>query len=331
MPACFAAAARHKNSPELLGLSLETWGRRLEIDGPSFFKCLREHGNIGIGPKTVTLLIPWSACDCIFVWCQHRFQLIKSMNHPNSDSFRSFPAHRPSGFTLVELLVVITIIVVLAALSFSGYSFTMKKVRMGTTMDNMRQLATGTLLYSQDHNGCIPRGDDGADGAGVGGRGLILINHIGPNIGYPELETEALNKAKDGMDQWTYLLTKYKTAPFVCGGFDQAEQVKAKAKTQDAMGGIGYNVQPLLASVGGSSANNASWGNISETIPYSRITNLSSRCMAASSYDWHLVGENTRAYNRFGKDKAAMVFWDGSCRLVTKIEYNRAIDTPDLR
>ena len=117
----------------------------------------------------------------------------------------------------MELLVVITIIVVLAALSFTGYGYTMKKVQMAKTMENMRQLATGTLLYSQDHNGNIPRGDEGADGAGVGGRGIIWINHIAPNIGYPELETQVLNKSVDGMDQWTYLLTKYKSAPFVCG------------------------------------------------------------------------------------------------------------------
>ena len=52
--------------------------------------------------------------------------------------------------------------------------------------------------------------------------------------------------------------------------------------------------------------------------------------MYASSYDWHLANTGTRAYNRFGKDKAAMVFWDGSSRLVTRLEYDRAINTPDL-
>lgn len=36
-----------------------------------------------------------------------------------------------------------------------------------------------------------------------------------------------------------------------------------------------------------------------------------------------------RAYNRFRKDKAAMVVWDGSSRVVSKIEYDRAIKTPD--
>lgn len=236
-----------------------------------------------------------------------------------------------AGFTLVELLVVVLIIVVLASLSFTGYQLTMEKMQMARTLESMRQLAVGTILYPQDHNGYIPRGDEGADGAGLGGRGIIWINHIAPNIGYPELETQALNQSRDGMDQWTYLLTRYKSAPFICGGFKKTELAKGKAKTQDAMGGIGYNVQPLLASVGGSTANNASWGNVGAPISISAITHMSSRCMYASSYDWHLVGANSRAYNRFGRDKAAMVFWDGSCRLVSKIEYDRAIATPDLR
>ncbi|MEY3896851.1 MAG: hypothetical protein RLZZ214_2371 [Verrucomicrobiota bacterium] len=234
------------------------------------------------------------------------------------------------GFTLVELLVVVVIIATLAALSFSGYQFTMRKVRIAKTMASMRQLATGTFLYSQDHNGYIPRGDEGADGAGLGGRGIIWINHIAPNIGYPELETQALNKSRDGMNPWTYLLTKYKNAPFVCGGFENEELLAAQVKTGDAMGGIGYNVNLMKTSAGwGEPKFNANWGAIYPGIAISLISYPSARCMYASSYDWHLQDVPCRAYNRFGKNKAAMVFWDGSTRLVSKVEYNRAIDKPD--
>lgn len=179
----------------------------------------------------------------------------------------------------MELLVVVVIIAVLSALGFSVYLFTMRKEQMAKTIKNMRLLAAGTLLYSQDHNGKIPRGDEGADGAGLGGRGIIWINHIAPNIGYPDLEIQALNRGRDGMDQWAYLLTRYKRAPFVCGGLDKIELPKAKLKTPDAIGGIGYNLQPLLAAVGGKADNNASWRGIGAPVSMSATTLLSYRCL----------------------------------------------------
>lgn len=94
------------------------------------------------------------------------------------------------------------------------------------------------------------------------------------------------------------------------------------------MGGIGYNVRPQSSALNRGPAN-ASWGSISAPIPLSRITEQTRRCMYASSYHWHLEGTQTRAYDRFGKDKAAMVFWDGSSHLVTRIEYDKAIASPE--
>jgi prepilin-type N-terminal cleavage/methylation domain-containing protein len=237
-------------------------------------------------------------------------------------------AHRRHGFTLVELLVVITIIVVLAALSFSGYKFAMTKVQMAKTMGNLRQLGVATISYAADHNGFVPIGDAGASG---GGRGLIWINQIAPNLGNPELEDQQLNQGQDGMDQWSYLLTKYKSAPFVCGALVGTELAMAKSKTVDAIGGISCNANPWLPANGNA---NASWnvgtGAFKAPPQLNAITYASSRCMYASGYDWHLFGTSgVRAYNRFGKNKAAMVFWDGSSRIVNKAEYDRAIERPD--
>ncbi len=231
----------------------------------------------------------------------------------------------------MELLVTITIIVVLAGLSFTGYGFVMKKAQMSKSVGNMRQLAAGTLVYAQDHAGKIPRGDEGADGSGAGGRGIIWINHIAPNIGYPELETQPLNKSVDGMDQWTYLVTKYKNASFVCGALTGNELTITKRTTIDAIGGIGYNINPQKTSLINGLTNGSFNGNISPPITLSSVTYQEVRCMYASSYDWHLGNNSTYAHNRFGKNKAAMVFWDGACRLVTKTEYIRAVGSPDKR
>jgi len=234
------------------------------------------------------------------------------------------PPSRPRGFTLVELLVVIAILAVLSALVFAMAQRGRNAAKRAGAISQMKQCAIGVQSYTQDHNGRIPRGDDSADGSGGGGRGLIWINHIAPYLGYDELEDQMLNEGANGQDQWDYLLTRYRSAPFVCPGLNSEELAKTKASTIDAIGGIGYNVRMW---VNGQSRNNASWGGVSEPIRFATITHISSRCMLASGYDWHLVGRNgDRAYDRFGKNSAAMVFWDGSGRVVDREEYDRAID-----
>lgn len=64
------------------------------------------------------------------------------------------PTHRPCpGFTLVELLVVITIIATLAALSFFGFSRMRAAADSATTVSNMRQLQAANQSFASDHNG----------------------------------------------------------------------------------------------------------------------------------------------------------------------------------
>jgi len=215
----------------------------------------------------------------------------------------SKPNRNRNAFTLVELLVVILIIATLAALSFTGYRFTLAKVAEAKTISNIRQLAVATISFTTDNNGFIPIGDHGADAK----RGLIWINEIAPNLGYTELIGQQLNQQRESLDQWTYLLTKYKSAPFVCGALVGTELEIAKRTTVDAIGGIGYNASPWTPNNGGA---NAFWnkgeGAFKAPPQLIAVTNTSTRCMYASSYDWHLFG-GARAYNRFGKNKAAMV------------------------
>jgi len=205
-----------------------------------------------------------------------------------------------------------------------GYRFFISGAHRATTLSNMRQLAIATVATASDNNGFIPLGDEGSNG----GRGLIWINKIASNLGESELADQVLNQPKGGMDQWQYLLTHYKNAPFVCGGFVKEEVEKAKKTTGDAIGGIGFNAAPWLPISGNA---NAFWnqgsGDFRAPVRSSAITRMSGRCMYASSYDWHLF-DRSRAYNRFGKNKAAMVFWDGSARLVNRIEFNRAVENP---
>lgn len=230
---------------------------------------------------------------------------------------------------MVELLVVVAIIAVLGALSVAGVKMASGKAQMAKTIGNMRQLATATLSYTAGNNGIIPMGDKGGSS---GGRGVIWLNEMGPDLGYPDLQDQLLNNPPSGKDQWDYMLTTYKGASFVCGGLTGTELAKTKKATVDAIGGIGYNALPFLLSSGGSGNANASWntntGEFRAPPPLTSITHPTSRCMFASSYDWHLF-TSARAYNRFGKNKAAMAFWDGSSQMVSRVEFDRAIEQPD--
>lgn len=60
------------------------------------------------------------------------------------------------GFTLVELLVVITIIIVLAGLSFTIASKMMAKGKATKVMENLRQMGPLITIYAADHNMALP-------------------------------------------------------------------------------------------------------------------------------------------------------------------------------
>lgn len=60
------------------------------------------------------------------------------------------------GFTLIELLVVIAIIAILAAILFPVFAQAREKARQTQCMNNLKQMATGTLMYSQDYDENLP-------------------------------------------------------------------------------------------------------------------------------------------------------------------------------
>ncbi|MBC8137049.1 MAG: DUF1559 domain-containing protein [Fibrella sp.] len=74
------------------------------------------------------------------------------------------PAKRASGaFTLIELLTVIAIIALLAAIIFPVFATVRGKARATACQSNLRQLGTATQMYMQDYDGIIPFGKDASD------------------------------------------------------------------------------------------------------------------------------------------------------------------------
>ncbi len=63
---------------------------------------------------------------------------------------------RMHGFTLIELLVVIAIIAILAAILFPVFARAREKARMTACLSNVKQIAMGMLMYTQDYDGRYP-------------------------------------------------------------------------------------------------------------------------------------------------------------------------------
>ena len=81
------------------------------------------------------------------------------------------------GFTLVEMLVVIAVIVILAALLFPVISSARQKAQRTVCLNNLRQIYLGVRMYSDDANDVSPSA----------GQGPELTNVLALYSGYREL------------------------------------------------------------------------------------------------------------------------------------------------
>ena len=65
-------------------------------------------------------------------------------------------ARSPAAFTLMEILVVVAIILVLAAIAFPVYSTVLRRSHKITAINNMRQITTALVTYTTQNDGDFP-------------------------------------------------------------------------------------------------------------------------------------------------------------------------------
>lgn len=77
--------------------------------------------------------------------------VVRSLTSPDLQDIRM--TTKPNAFSLIELLVVISIIVLLASMAFAGLNLARKNAAKAVCLNNLQQLQTMNLAFAGDHDG----------------------------------------------------------------------------------------------------------------------------------------------------------------------------------
>jgi len=95
-----------------------------------------------------------------------------------------------TGFTIVELLIVIVVIAILASISIVAYNGIQARARDSQRKSDLATIAKGLAIYNVDAGNLIEVGS----GCGSNGNGQVWFNHNN-GTGYPRAINECLNDA----------------------------------------------------------------------------------------------------------------------------------------
>ena len=180
----------------------------------------------------------------------------------------SINEHNPPAFTLIEILVVIAIIAVLAALLFPGLTAARKQVNDSKCISNLRQLGVAINEYAADHSGILPGPSTGGVGRALASNQQTqLIYFLQPYLGLPTPTTTAIYPAILHCPAVDDAAAKQGTAWYnltQCDAYSNNDLPTNMQYVTTVFGGIssGGNTQPLrLANIESSINRNLKNGN----------------------------------------------------------------------
>src|SRR3974390_999040 len=101
-----------------------------------------------------------------------------------------------SAFTLIELLIVISVIALLASLLFSTLAIGKEHARATQCRGNLRQWGTAYRMYADDNNDYLPRRGQGVQPLAQINRPDDWFNALPPYVGLPAFSEMVSNNLK---------------------------------------------------------------------------------------------------------------------------------------
>lgn len=260
-----------------------------------------------------------------------------SASSPVDSNHQSLPSAQSArnGFTLVELLVVITIIVVLAALSFSVASRMVKSARITAEMANLKQSGQAISIYSIDA-GYYPMGWDGNKGLSWAGILVEDSNAADSKITQADYLWSPVLKVKVPLTENIETVTHFTANPAIMTDVDQSSNSTPKApkfvmrqsrlqrpSEQILLAGV----VPRDAASVFKSGHSVSWalrgligGNGSGGNPPSLDPANSEKLIAFPANIKNLTTGSLPDFNRYGDGKGRFYFVDGHIQVMAPSE-----------
>ena len=242
------------------------------------------------------------------------------------------------GFTLTELLVVITIVAVLAAIAFTFGSKTLKSAHISAEVANLRQAGQSITLLATD-TGYYPMGWDGNRGTSWAGLVARDINGEDSNLKQVEFLWSPVLKVKVPLDDPIETVTHYTCNPSIMTDVDgnstaspkapkfiirpsnllrPAEQILLASGVPRTEGDIYKRAHAMPWQLRGKIGGNGGGGN-----PPNLWPNAAEKAISFPDDIKELTSGSLPDFNRYGDGKGRFFFVDGHVQVMSPDEHKQ--------